>query len=59
MCAIPTEDRKSVGSPGTGATAGCEPPYEFWEQNPGPLQEHQMPLTAQPCLQPIKCYHVQ
>lgn len=31
---------EGIGSPGTGATDGCEPPCECWDSNPGPLQEH-------------------
>lgn len=47
-----------VGVPRTRGTAGWEPPYRFWGQNPSSLQEHQVPLTAEPCLQPLKGFHV-
>lgn len=30
-----------IGSLGTGAMYGCEPPYRFWELNLGPWQEQQ------------------
>lgn len=35
-----------VGSPGTGVTDGSEPPCEWWELNPHPLQEQLVLLTA-------------
>lgn len=34
-------------------TDDCEPPCGFWEQNPGPLQEQQVLLNAEPSLQPL------
>lgn len=30
---------------------GCEPPYGFWEWNPGPLQRQQVLLATEPSLQ--------
>lgn len=45
---------QSVGSPGTRDTPGCESPNGFWEQNPNPLQEYQVPSTVEPCLQSLK-----
>jgi hypothetical protein len=33
-------------------TDDCEPPYRCWELNPGPLQEQQVLLAAEPSLQP-------
>lgn len=58
MC-CPQTPEESVGSPGTGATEACEPPSECWEQNPGPLKEQLVPLTAEPSpqtLPPFKIY---
>ena len=31
---------------------GCEPPFECWELNSGPLEEQLVLLTAEPSLQP-------
>lgn len=36
-CLLPQRS-EGIRSPGTGATVGCEPPHEYWELNPGPLQ---------------------
>jgi hypothetical protein len=33
-------------------TDGCEPPYDTWELNSGPLEEQPVFLTADPSLQP-------
>lgn len=33
---------------------GCEPPHEYWELIPGPLQEQPVPLSTEPPLQPKK-----
>jgi hypothetical protein len=35
---------QGIRSSGIGVTVGCEPPYVFWEQNPGLLQELQVLL---------------
>jgi hypothetical protein len=42
----PEED---AGPHGNGATDSCKP-NGFWEPNPGPLQEQQVYLTAEPFL---------
>lgn len=42
----------SVGSLGTGVVDGCAPPFECWDSNLRPLQEHQVLFTAEPHLQP-------
>ena len=39
VLAVPMKAKKIVGSPGTGATDGCELPRGCWELNTGPLQE--------------------
>ena len=43
---------EGVEPSGTGFTDGCEPPYESWELNLGPLQEQQVLLEAEPSLPP-------
>ena len=35
---------------------GCESPYDCWELNSGPLEEHPVLLTAEPSLQPYFLY---
>lgn len=49
--------RKGHQFPGTGVSGGCEPCelHGYWELNLGPLQEQQMLLTAEPCLQTPSC----
>ena len=44
---------EGIRSPGTRALDGCEPVSRWWESNPGPLQEQQVPLTTGPSLQPL------
>ena len=51
VCIVPAEARRGAGSPGTGATGGCEPPCRCWEPNLGPLQEQPVLLPAEPPLQ--------
>lgn len=46
---------KSIRSPGTGVTDGCEPPCGCCESNLCPLEEQQMLLTPKPALQPSFC----
>lgn len=41
---------EGVSFPGTEVIGGCEPLYGCWKPNPGPLQECQMLLTAEPAL---------
>lgn len=52
VCLVPAK-AKSVAFPGTGVINGGELLCEFWELNPGPLQEQQMLLTIE-YLQPLK-----
>ena len=40
--------------PGTEVTYSCELPCGCWKLNPGPLQEQQVFLTAEPSLQLLK-----
>ena len=42
-----------VRSPGTGVIDGHELLCEYWELNPGPLQEQAL-LTAEPPLHPLQ-----
>ena len=35
---------------------GCELPCGCWELNSGPLEEQSVLLTAEPLLQPPKCF---
>lgn len=44
--------QRALDSPRTGFIDGCEPPYGFWDLNPGPLEELQASLAAEPSLQP-------
>lgn len=46
---VPTEDGR--GSPGNGATDGCEPPHRCLELNLDPLEEQPVFFTAEPSLQ--------
>ena len=39
VCLVSSDTEESVRSPGIGVIDSCETPYEFWELNPGPLQE--------------------
>lgn len=39
MCAVATEVRVVVRSPGTGGISDCEPPCGCWTLNSGLLQE--------------------
>lgn len=49
MCPQRPED--GLWFPGTGVTAGCQPPQEFWELNPSTLQEQPgLWATAEPSL---------
>ncbi|XP_013201846.1 E3 ubiquitin-protein ligase NEDD4 isoform X1 [Microtus ochrogaster] len=50
FCLDKTED--GVGSPGSEATDGCEPPCGCWELNPGSLEEDHLLLSDEPYLQP-------
>jgi hypothetical protein len=45
-CLWRSED--GIGSSETGVGGGCKPPCGCWEPNPGPLQEQQVFLTADP-----------
>lgn len=40
----------STKSPGTGIRAVCEPPWGYWESNPGPLKQHWLYLFSEPSL---------
>jgi hypothetical protein len=52
MCVLmPTEVTRRHWIPGTGVTDGWELPYGCWELNPGPLEEQQVFLIAEPSLQ--------
>ena len=42
--------KEDAGSPGIETTDVREPPCGCWKSNPGPLQEQQMFLTAEPSL---------
>jgi hypothetical protein len=44
------EARRGYLSPRAAGTDGCMSSPECWEPNVGPLQEHQMHLTAEPTL---------
>ena len=50
--------QEDPGSLRTGVTGGCESLHGCWEANPGPLQEQQALLTAEPSLQPLICFCV-
>lgn len=52
----PLKARTGIRSPGNGAIDVCEPPYESWGKNLGPLQE-QVHLTSEKSLQPHSKYH--
>lgn len=39
MCALPTQARRGVRSPGAGFTGSCELPRGCWELGLGPIEE--------------------
>lgn len=43
-----------VGVPGTWVTDGYKLPYGCWKTNPSPLQEEQVLLRTESCLQTLK-----
>lgn len=45
VCSACRGQERASYPPRTGVTGGCEPPCECWEQNSGPLQEHQVLLS--------------
>lgn len=52
VCLVPKETRRGYGYTITGVMDGCESPCMCWELNSGSLQEQQVILTTEPCLQP-------
>lgn len=44
--------QKSITSPGTGVTGGCDSPCEYWELNSNPLEDSQCLLTSGQSFQP-------
>lgn len=46
----PGRSEESARSSGTGVMDIYEPPYRYWEQKPGPLQEQQVLLTTESSL---------
>lgn len=60
MCVqCPPRPEGGVGFPETGVTHGCVLPCGSWKLNPGPEQEQQVYLTAEPFSSPTYCnfYH--
>ena len=55
MCVEVKEERKGkgVGSCGTAARIGCEPPCGGWELNVCPLEEQPVPLPVIPLSSPV------
>lgn len=51
VCLVAVEVR--IGYPRAGVKDDCDLPRGWWEQNPGPPQEHQVLLPAEPALEPI------
>jgi hypothetical protein len=49
----PGRSEESARSSGTGVMDIYEPPYRYWEQKPGPLQEQQVLLTTESSLQTL------
>lgn len=47
------KQEEHVRSPGIGITRSFELSYGYWEPKQGPLGEQQVPLTAEPALQPL------
>ena len=52
LCLVPEEDKEGIGSPGILVTDCYKTPCASGEPNPGPLQDQQVFLTAEPSLQP-------
>lgn len=38
--------KEGIKYPGIGVVDNCEPPGEYWELNPSPMQEQQVPLAS-------------
>ena len=49
----PWKPGRSVGSPRTGVTDGCEPPCGCWESYLGPVEEQPVSLVTEQSLQPL------
>lgn len=58
ICAsCPWQPKECIGSLGTRVTDDCEPLCKFWELTLSPVQEQQVLLTSEQCLQPpISCF---
>ena len=46
----------SSDTPEDPITDGCEPPYESWELNSGPLEEQSVLLTSKQVSSPLKIF---
>ncbi|KAL1781927.1 E3 ubiquitin-protein ligase NEDD4 isoform X2 [Sigmodon hispidus] len=51
MFCLDKADEDGVGSPGSEATDGCDPPCSCWDLDPGSLEEDHILLTTEPALQ--------
>ena len=47
---------EGIRTPGTEVTGSCEPPYGCGKQNPDPVEEQSVLLTAEESLQPTDKY---
>jgi hypothetical protein len=56
MHAVPSEARRGVISPRTGAISGFKPPCGCCKLNQGPLQEQQVVSIPEPSLQVLRLY---
>lgn len=52
VCLVPLSSEESATVPGTGMMDGYELTRECWEVTPGPQQEQQVTLSAEPSPQP-------
>lgn len=54
MCVLSAQGQNRVLDSQELVTDGCKIPDEGWEPNPGPVQEQQALLSAEPSLHPPK-----
>lgn len=56
VAAVHGGQKRSLHPPGTAVLDSCELPFEFWEVNPGLLQEQPVLLTAELSFQTTEIY---
>lgn len=56
VAAVHGGQKRALNPPGTAVLDSYELPFEFWEVNPGLLQEQSVLLTAELALHPPPCF---